>query len=121
MKLTNDCYVILMGTPNFTERYFRDETGWQKVSSRGRTFPMTAEQVLNHLLPALAGMKRGLSVEVQHREAPTAKLRKPKPGATSGVSVSADLCLGGGADPEDHGRATRVKPEKGSTLTFPTT
>ena len=52
MHLTNDTYVIRMGTRTFTERYFRDEDGWAKVSARGRTFRMTAEQVLNHLLPA---------------------------------------------------------------------
>jgi hypothetical protein len=45
MKLTNDSYVILIGTENFTERYYRDKTGWLKVSARGQTFRMTAEQV----------------------------------------------------------------------------
>jgi hypothetical protein len=69
MKLTNDSYVILMGTGNFTERYYRDADGWLKVSARGRKFRMTAEQVLNHLLPALAGLKPNLSLEVQHHDA----------------------------------------------------
>ena len=68
MKLTNDSYVILMGTKNFTERYYRDKTGWLKVSARGRTFRMTAEQVLNHLLPALAGIKPNLTIKVEHRD-----------------------------------------------------
>lgn len=68
MKLSNDRYLILMGTKRFTERYFRDGAGWLKVSARGRRFRMTAEQVLNHLLPALAGVKRGLMVEVKHRD-----------------------------------------------------
>ena len=68
MKLTNDRYVILIGTKHFTERYGRDETGWFKISARGRTFRMTAEQVLNHLLPALVGIKRNLVVEVRHQE-----------------------------------------------------
>ena len=66
MKLTNDSYVILMGTKNFTERYYRDETGWLKVSARGRKFRMTAEQVLNHLLPAVAGLKPNLTIRVEH-------------------------------------------------------
>jgi len=53
MKLTNDSYTILIGSRNFTERYYRDKAGWLKVSARGRTFRMTAEeQVLNHVLPA---------------------------------------------------------------------
>ncbi len=68
MKLTNDCYVVLIHTKTATERYFRDGEGWVKVSARGRTFRATAEQVLNHLLPALAGVKPGLRVEVVWRE-----------------------------------------------------
>ncbi len=48
MKLTNDSYIILIGSRNFTERYYRDKAGWLKLSARGRTFRMTAEQVLNH-------------------------------------------------------------------------
>jgi len=66
-KLTNDSYVIRIGTKNFTERYCRDKKGWMKVSSRGRTFRMTAEQVLNHVLPALAGIKPNLTIKVEHR------------------------------------------------------
>ena len=42
-------------TKHFTERYYRDKAGWLKISASGRTFRMTAEQVLNHVLPALAG------------------------------------------------------------------
>jgi len=67
MKLTNGRYVILIGTRNFTERYYRDESGWLKVSARGRKFRATAEQVLNHLLPALAGIKPNLTIKVEHR------------------------------------------------------
>ena len=68
MKLTNDSYLILIGTKNFTERYYRDKDGWVKVSARGRKFRATAEQVLNHVLPALAGIKRNLTIKVEHRE-----------------------------------------------------
>ena len=76
MKLTNDSYVILMGTKNFTERYYRDKAGWLKVSSRGRTFRMTAEQLLNHVLPALAGIKRNLTIKVEHHESAVPRRRK---------------------------------------------
>ena len=65
MNLTNDCYTILIRTDTWTERYYRDEAGWVKVSARGRTFRATAE-VLNHLLPALAGIKPKLTVTVEH-------------------------------------------------------
>ena len=69
MDLTNDSYVILIRTKNFTERYYRDESGWLKVSARGRRFRATAEQVLNHVLPAVAGLKPNVTITVEHREA----------------------------------------------------
>jgi hypothetical protein len=68
MKLTNDSYTIIIGTKNFTERYFRDDMGWLKISAKGNKFRMTAEQVLNHLLPALSGIKPGLSVKVVYKK-----------------------------------------------------
>lgn len=68
MDLTNDSYVILISTKSSTERYYRDKDGWLKVSTRGNKFRATAEQVLNHLLPALASVKPNLTVKVQHRE-----------------------------------------------------
>jgi len=79
MKLTNDSYLILMGTKNFTESYFRDKDGWLKISSRGRKFRMTAEQVLNHLLPAVAGVKPNLIVKVEHRDFITQSKQTARP------------------------------------------
>ena len=66
MKLTNDSYVIYIGTKNFTERYFKDKKGWLKISAQGKEFRMTAEQVLNHLLPAMAGIKPALITKVEY-------------------------------------------------------
>ena len=68
MKLTNDSYIISIGAKNFTEHYYRDNNGWLKVSARGRKFRMTAEQVLNHILPAMAGIKPNLTIKVEHRD-----------------------------------------------------
>ena len=48
--------VVLISSKTWTERYYRDQAGWLKVSARGRKFRATAEQVLNHVLPALAGI-----------------------------------------------------------------
>lgn len=67
MKLTNDSYIILMGTKNFTEKYFRDKDGWVKISARGKKFRMTPEQLLNHLLPAIAGVKPNLTWSVEYK------------------------------------------------------
>jgi len=68
MNLKNDSYVILIGTKKFTERYYRDRTGWVKVSARGRKLRMTAEQVLNHVLPAIAGIKPNVVIKVEHHD-----------------------------------------------------
>lgn len=67
MNLKNDSYVVYMGTNNFTETYFKDKDGWVKISARGRKFRMTAEQVLNHLLPALAHIKPNITLQVEHK------------------------------------------------------
>ena len=67
MRLTNDSYIITMGTKNFTETYYKDETGWVKISAKGKKFSMTAEQLLNHLLPAVAEVKPGLFWKVAYQ------------------------------------------------------
>lgn len=76
MDLTNRRYAIRLGTRRWTERYGKDGRGWFKVSARGRRFRMSAEQVLNHLLPALAGVKPGLRVDVIHRSKRHARTSK---------------------------------------------
>lgn len=67
MKLTNDSYIISMGTKNFTEKYFRNEDGWIKISAKGKKFRITAEQLLNHLLPAISDIKPGLKWKVEYK------------------------------------------------------
>jgi hypothetical protein len=39
-----------------------------KVSTRGRTFRATAEQVLSHVLPVLGGVRPSLTVKVEPDE-----------------------------------------------------
>ncbi len=68
MNLRNDSYVIYIGTKNFTEKYYKDEVGWVKISAKNRKFKLTPEQVLNHLLPAIAGVKPNLIIKVEHQD-----------------------------------------------------
>ncbi|HLW34153.1 MAG TPA: hypothetical protein VKS98_00685 [Chthoniobacterales bacterium] len=68
MNLTNETYTIFIHTKSATEKYYRDKQGWLKISTRGRKFRATAEQVLNHLLPALAGIKPNVNVTVEHHD-----------------------------------------------------
>jgi hypothetical protein len=66
MNLKNDSYTIYLGTKNFTEKYYKDKDGWLKISSKGNKFRMTAEQVLNHVLPAIAKVKPNIILKVEH-------------------------------------------------------
>ncbi|BBY16866.1 hypothetical protein [Mycolicibacterium litorale] len=68
MRLTNDCYLVTLRFPTGEEHYYRDGARWTKLTTRGRRMPATAEQVMNHLLPALAGVKSGVEVRVTHRD-----------------------------------------------------
>jgi hypothetical protein len=77
MKKVNECYLVRLVRSERQELYFKKEGGWWKVSTRGRWFRATPEQVLNHLLPALAGLSRGLEVRVEHYEDPS---DRPLPG-----------------------------------------
>ena len=70
MNLCNKSYTIFISTKNFTEKYYKDKNGWLKISAKGNTFRMTAEQVLNHLLPAIAGVKKNLIIKVEHQDIP---------------------------------------------------
>lgn len=70
MSLTNESYTITISGKNSVEFYYRDKEGWHKVSTRGRKFPATAEQILNHVLPAVAGIKKNVSIRVEHFDDP---------------------------------------------------
>lgn len=78
MNLSNENYVIYIGTKNFTEKYYKDKKGWLKISARGRKFRMTAEQVLNHLLPGVAGVKPNIIIKVEHHETENNKNKPSK-------------------------------------------
>ncbi|MBI0584367.1 MAG: hypothetical protein ISF22_09100 [Methanomassiliicoccus sp.] len=68
MNLTNESYVIKIIGKSSTEFYYKNEGSWYKVSARGRKFKATAEQVLNHILPAVAGIKPNVTIKVEHYE-----------------------------------------------------
>jgi hypothetical protein len=74
--MKNTDYVVYMTTPRGRRwKYLRDETGWKQMGPEGQLHRMTAEQFLNHLLPAAAGIKR-IRLEVLYKSS-------KKPGASS--------------------------------------
>jgi hypothetical protein len=74
MNLTNESYVVKISGKNFTEFYYKERGAWYKVSARGLRMKLTAEQALNHILPAMAGVKPGLTIVVEHHEDPSKRV-----------------------------------------------
>jgi hypothetical protein len=70
MNLTNETYLVKIGSKDKTEYYFKEKGSWYKVSTRGRRFKATAEQILNHILPAVAGINPGATIKIEHYENP---------------------------------------------------
>lgn len=83
MNLSNESYVITISTTGSNEFYYRDSGGWLKVSACGKRFRATAEQVLNHVLPALAGVKPNVAIKVEHFEDPCARVLRGPSGVTA--------------------------------------
>jgi len=79
--MKNTDYVILMTTKRGrTCKYLKDETGWKQIGPEGQTHQMTAEQLLNHLLPAIANIKP-LTVKVIYKLANTKRWIEAPPRA----------------------------------------
>jgi hypothetical protein len=76
--MKNTDYIIYMTTKRGRRwKYYRDKNAWRQVGPEGQTHRMTAEQVLNHLLPPLSGIK-SLRVEVIYTPTST-KGKAPDP------------------------------------------
>lgn len=54
MKNT-ECTIYISTKNGRTQTFRRGKNGWIQKSSVGKIYPMTAEQVLSHILPLLAG------------------------------------------------------------------
>jgi hypothetical protein len=66
--MKNTDYVILMTTKRGrTYKYLKENYGWTQTAPTKKVRRCSAEQLLSHLLPPLAGDKPGLSVRVEPR------------------------------------------------------
>ena len=52
----DECTIYIITKNGYTQRYRREKNGWMQTSPNGRTRPLTAEQLLSHILPPLAGI-----------------------------------------------------------------
>jgi len=68
MKNT-ECTIYISTKNGKTQIFHKGKNGWMQKSSAGKFYPMTAEQVLSHILPALAGKSKAiLEVKANRRK-----------------------------------------------------
>jgi len=53
----SECTVYIMAKHGWIQKFKREKSGWILTPAKGTTYPCTAEQVLSHVLPVLAGIK----------------------------------------------------------------
>jgi hypothetical protein len=69
MTSANADYMIYITTKHGrTWKHLKENNGWTRTGPNRRVHRLSAEQLLSHLLPPLAGDQPGLSVRVERRE-----------------------------------------------------
>jgi hypothetical protein len=59
----NECIVYITTKRGWTQNYRKGENGWTQTNPNGIVRPLSAEQLLSHILPALAN--KNLNVRVK--------------------------------------------------------
>ncbi len=59
MKNT-ECVIYAKSKNKIVQTIYKTKKGWMQKSAKGNFFPMTAEQVLSHILPPLAGKSKAI-------------------------------------------------------------
>jgi len=59
----NECIVYITTKHGWTQRYRKGKNGWTQTNPNGIVHPLSAEQLLSHILPALA--TRNLNIRVK--------------------------------------------------------
>jgi len=63
--LKNDeCTIYITTKHDYIQRYHKEKTGRTQTNPKGKVRPLSAEQLLSHILPSLAGIGP-LSVRVE--------------------------------------------------------
>ena len=53
----SECTIYIMFKGKCLQKFRKEKEGWMLTSSNGTKYPCTAEQMISHLLSALAGIK----------------------------------------------------------------
>ena len=53
----SECTVYIMSKHGWIQKFTKEKNDWTLTTTRGTVYPCTAEQLLSHILPVLAGIK----------------------------------------------------------------
>jgi hypothetical protein len=71
-----ECTIYITTKHGCTQSYRKGKNGWTQTSPNGIVRPLTAEQLLSHILPPLAIGHLSVRVEPDNREIKLVKKRK---------------------------------------------
>jgi hypothetical protein len=63
----DECIIYVSTKHGYTQIYRREKTGWTQTSPNGKVRKLSAEQLLSHILPSLAGVGP-LNVRVEKKK-----------------------------------------------------
>ena len=53
----SECTIYIISQHGWIQKFKKEKNGWVLTTKKGKLYPCTAEQLLSHILPALAGIK----------------------------------------------------------------
>ena len=56
----DECTIYFKSKKKIVQTIYRNKNRWMQKSAKGNFYPMTAEQVLSHILPPLAGKSKAI-------------------------------------------------------------
>ena len=67
----SECTIYIKSKHGWVQKYRKGKDGWIQTSSNGTVRPLSAEQLLSHMLPLLAGMgQEHFTIEVEPDKRP---------------------------------------------------
>ena len=62
----SECTIYIISKGRWIQKFKKEKDGWILTTTKGTEYPCSAEQLLSHLLPAIAGIKgKDVSVKVE--------------------------------------------------------
>ena len=62
----SECTIYIISKGRFIQKFKKEKEGWVLTTTKGTEYTCSAEQMLSHLLPVIAGIKgKNVSVKVE--------------------------------------------------------